>query len=1145
MPSAVLSRPPSRGSAVGAASVSSMSSLPPRALSIRFADRAAFRAEWSALAARHRSRTGPDTRPQSAPAPVAERKAPFTPMATVDFFAMLDARWKKEASYGHTPELEATLRLLKHSVLLRQQELLASRDGAGADADGAARARSSSASASDLADDDADMAWGQLPAMDEEMMRSVQPEDARELLRAQQYELAAAAFLRGMRDEPHLLDRHAAGFSYALQQLRWHDPRYAGRFDTRLTQRTVRTANPLVASYRLIEERRTGQLVRPLADRPTTDGRVGYRTSAADEAEAEATRRRRTKPRYDDGSDARQFNAAMDLMVDELRDVLPTDDYEVAALRAFMAAHAVELVGSFRHYATLDRTSEAQMRRHAIEKAATISKGDFTHFCRDTRLLVASGHGAPPVAATPAPAPPAPPPSPPPPAADGGGSSGGGGTGGSAPPAVAAPPSRSTLNADAIATIFTTAVTAAILAGDGDGDGDGEGREDVRQQRPEPAARTPALYLAGAGAAGASAGAPGERDARTRQAAAATAAASADSALMLHSFLAALVRLSRACSGPFEPIAAAFESCYAQHFSRVVGPWQRDGRLREMLDSPALSDLYYAYEGALKPIFDFHAQLVARVASKWASAGGASARETGARTRTRAAIRKWIANRGPTIGFAEWALFWGACWEAVADGLEPAPPSSPTSALAALAAGAVGAHGNTRGGAAGADTTARARPLVPPTGGAGRPPRASAAVSSGAVAGTLFAPAVLQRVFIAAQSEEVTELARGAATADSAAVDVQMTWKEFWEALARAALEAPAPVLVALHMLNDAALTRQRIVGLDQPERGADGSAVPPHLQSGCVPDELLRPAGAQLSADVLHVRMEVVLQTAVRAFADLWGPGHPPPLAQPSNPTLFAPGAPGGAGAGAGAGAHTPAGRARAATAAHTPAAGDRRPSQHTAREVRQAVSKMRQTLAVRTLLGRARFAHAAEAVPAAERAGAHGDGEQAAGGLLAIPLAVGRGDALLNASTGASPRAGRHAWARLSTANKAGARLVRPATAESGGTGDARARGANNALVAGLGEMPLSSAEQRRASRLIQVESARTRDEASVFVPSDIGSRGVGSITHAERRPPQTVQRASGARRASGRPPSPAASAHALARAPLDLASAGDVQP
>mmetsp|Transcript_25128 Transcript_25128/g.62283 ORF Transcript_25128/g.62283 Transcript_25128/m.62283 type:complete len:461 (-) Transcript_25128:309-1691(-) len=326
------------------------------------------------------------------------------------------------------------------------------------------------------------------------------------------------------------------------------------------------------------------------------------------------------------------------------------------------------------------------------------------------------------------------------------------------------------------------------------------------------------------------------------------AALSANSALVLHSFLAALVRLARARYGATDPISNTFERCWDAHFSLVASNAQRDGRLRKMLDSVEMTDLYYAYEASLKPIFEYHARLPAKL-------GDSTSRN--APVHNRMAIRKWIANRGPTIGFGEWQLFWAACWAAVdsEEALDEAPPPSPRhartpSAMPHTPRGAKNEAENSSIGGVGAIAKTQA--------GKGDD-------GSGMHRGSLLAPALLQRTFLSAQSEEVGELARGSATTEAAMVDTQMTWKEFWEGLARSALDTPVPLLRNLHARNERILERMTIGQLRSESR--PGSRVPA---------KLLAPV-SKLTVPILEARMEVLLQTAIRAFADMWGSGARP----------------------------------------------------------------------------------------------------------------------------------------------------------------------------------------------------------------------------------------------------------------------------
>lgn len=1089
---------PSRGSAFGSTTTAlSASRLPPRALAIRHADRAAFRSEWSTLASCHRSRTGPEVRPVSAPVHVPERKAPFQLMPREEFFAWLDGRWQKEQAYGHTAELQSSLRMLKQSVLMQQQER--ARLEAAMQSPAANEAQAEDAKPWDPAydEDDANYALDELPEMDEGMMRSVEPSDAFELLRAQQYELAAAAFLRGTQEEPKLYSQHAAGFRFAVQQLRWQDPRYAGRFNTRVERRTVHTANPIAKSYQLLVDSQTGQLVRPLQDKEKDmlKARVGYRTTKEDEAEEAERRRRRTKPRFDDGSDAREFDAAMDLMVDELQDILAnTDDYGVAGLRAFMAARGVELVRIFRHYSTLDRASEAQMRIHAVEKAATISRTDFTNFCRDASLLPAPGTKpklSPAAAERAASTEPAEPTEPAEAAAPrrlaSGARRGGGGS-------EAAPPVD--LSADTIATIFATTAKLAQLAGEGEVAATAEQSLAERARRrsheaDEKGARTPARPLAPAQAAHApSAG--GARQATARAASAPTAsglavgslpsaraearsrapaspapASSGEAALVLHSFLSSLVRLARARYGAAEPVAAVFERCWEQHFAHsAAGGARPDDLLRQLLDSAPMTDLYYAYDTPLKPIFEYHARMLGKLASKWANGGGANASLSEQRARTRAAIRKWIANRGPTIGFAEWQLFWDACWATVEAHLgsvpEPQNGSGYASAAAGGASGGVGA-----GGGSGARERARSG------GGGGERPRSSGTDPRDG----LLPPAVLQRLFMAAQSEEVALLQRGSATVDSAAIDTLMTFKEFWEGLARGALELPTPLLLKLHVLNERALEVLRISGLDLASVGAE-----PGGAHGRAPAELLQPLSVPLSAQSLHTRMEVLLQTVLRAFAELWGPSA---RAQQAASLTVAH-----AGAGAGPRVGTPAGRARAAFELQLSAsAGGHSPLK--LREVRQAAERMRETLAVRSALGRAKLPSAVGAAAAEGGAGAG----SCANGLLAWPPGC---SAASSRST--SPQSARRMWTTLSLTSKV---RIKRASSTAGSASE-------------LGSVETASSSELRklqrqntAARL--AEAARHRS----LVPTSLGSDGIGPVeTPVEGRANSTGRQPAGSK-------------------------------
>lgn len=264
---------PALGSVRGAPS-SPLGEIPRSAFAIRLADRSTYRSTWSELAARNCSRVGA-ARPATAAPRALEARPAFRQLPTDKFFAIIDARFPKAGADEDQSELAGSLRQLRASVAEQEEERLHLLTAAGA-----APPRSD-AGGDPLLGGNAERGWGRLPAAHEEMMLAVQPGDAPELLAAQQYELAAAAFLRGMAEQPRLHEQHAAGFRHALQQLRWRDPRYAGRLGQRLVRCTVHTSHK---AYEVVEDVQSGQLVWPSAPNELLAAAMGRRASSASAA---------------------------------------------------------------------------------------------------------------------------------------------------------------------------------------------------------------------------------------------------------------------------------------------------------------------------------------------------------------------------------------------------------------------------------------------------------------------------------------------------------------------------------------------------------------------------------------------------------------------------------------------------------------------------------------------------------------------------------------------------------------------------------------------------------------------------------------------------------------------------------------------
>lgn len=233
--------------------------------------------------------------------------------------------------------------------------------------------------------DESDMPWASLPPPDPSLMAAVEPGDGEILLEQGHYDLAAAAFWRGMADVPGRFRHFEAGYRLALRHLRYVHPLYSRRFETSLVDTRVRTAFPPDTDYWRTECRSTGQLVRPLEQSPKLP--PGWVPSSATQ---EILERPKTKPVYLDGSAERLFDRALGQMSGELGDLLAsqapvvhTREPLLESIRNIFRREQKHLVAAYRYYSALDRSSSAQMRLHSIEKAATMSKSDFTKFCRD------------------------------------------------------------------------------------------------------------------------------------------------------------------------------------------------------------------------------------------------------------------------------------------------------------------------------------------------------------------------------------------------------------------------------------------------------------------------------------------------------------------------------------------------------------------------------------------------------------------------------------------------------------------------------------------------------------------------------------------------------------------------------------------